>query len=66
MSTVQEFTTAQEFNANNPTIIRSYPEAPRPTGLTLWTRQNPAIQAAKFAGICLLVVVMVAKGHDKK
>lgn len=57
---------AQERNADNPTIKREYPDAPLPTKSTLHTRQNVVIQFGKFVGICLSVMGMVVRGHDTK
>lgn len=46
-------------------VIREYPEVPLPTKKTLARRQNLAIQAVKFAGSALNIMMMVIKGHDK-
>ncbi|MDO5025176.1 MAG: hypothetical protein Q4E03_01490 [Trueperella sp.] len=57
---------AQERNADNPTIKREYADAPLPTRMTLHARQNVVIQFAKFIGISLSVLGMVVRGHDAK
>lgn len=53
-------------NADNPTIIRTYKDAPRPTGIELHQRRNLLIQLFKLASIGLTVMRMVIAGHDKK
>ncbi|SEA24381.1 hypothetical protein SAMN02910418_01191 [Bowdeniella nasicola] len=46
-------------------VIREYPDAPLPTKRTLRRRQNLAVQAVKFIGSSLNIMMMVIKGHDK-
>ncbi|MDO5700483.1 MAG: hypothetical protein Q4P36_03330 [Bowdeniella nasicola] len=48
---------------NTSPVIENYPHAPRPTARTLWMRRSLPIQAVKFAGSCLTIMMMVAKGH---
>ena len=52
-------------NADNPTIIRAYKDAPRPTGIELHQRRNPLIQLFKLASIGLTVMRMVTTRRSK-
>ncbi|MDF2420767.1 hypothetical protein QEV69_07745 [Trueperella pyogenes] len=53
-------------NEDNPTIIRSYEDAPLPTRMTLHFRKNPVWQLGHFIGSSIGTLAMVMKGHDKK